>query len=80
MELRGVAAELGLKMGKVALNNMVKDLDLNGDGQISPDEFSLWWLAGRKGATGAMSQLLAAKLGANKFFEGLSGSMKAMAE
>jgi hypothetical protein len=79
-ELKGVAAELGLNMGQIDIENMIKDLDLNGDGKISTDEFNLWWLAGRKGSTGTMSQMLSAKLGGEKFFSSLSGTMKKMAE
>jgi Ca2+-binding EF-hand superfamily protein len=36
-------------MGEVDIDNMVKDLDYNKDGKISPEEFNMWWLAGRKG-------------------------------
>jgi hypothetical protein len=78
-ELKGVAAGLGLEMGNVEAENMVRDLDLNKDGKISPDEFNLWWLAGRKGSTGTMSQLLAAKFSSG-FFGNLGDSMKELAK
>jgi calmodulin len=54
-ELKGVAAGLGIGMGEIDCDNMIRDLDLNRDGKISPDEFNLWWLCGRKGSTGKMS-------------------------
>ena len=41
---------------------MIKDLDKNNDGIISLEEFRNWWLTGRKGPTGVMSQVLMAKL------------------
>jgi hypothetical protein len=76
IELKGVAAGLGLNMGEIDCENMIRDLDLNKDGKISPDEFYLWWLGGRKGSTGTMSQLLAAKMGGKAFFNKLSTSLK----
>jgi hypothetical protein len=79
-ELKGVAAGLGLEMGNVEIDNMIRDLDLNKDGKISPDEFNLWWLAGRKGSTGTMSQLLAAKFGGKEFATKLGDSFKKLAE
>jgi len=54
-------AEMGLKMGDHDVNNMIRDLDINGDGMISLPEFNIWWLAGRKGFTGKMSKLIMAK-------------------
>jgi hypothetical protein len=78
-ELKGVAAGLGIGMGEIDCENMIRDLDLNKDGKISPEEFNLWWLGGRKGSTGKMSQLLAAKLGGKAFFSTLNGSLKALA-
>lgn len=78
-ELKGVAAGLGLEMGNLEADNMIRDLDLNKDGKISPDEFNLWWLAGRKGSTGTMSQLLAAKFSGG-FFGELGDSMKELAK
>ena len=30
---------------------MMKDLDYTGDGEISPEEFSAWWLNGRRSST-----------------------------
>jgi hypothetical protein len=79
-ELKGVAAGLGLDMGNLEADNMIRDLDLNKDGMISPDEFNLWWLAGRKGSTGTMSQLLAAKFGGKEFAGKLGDSFKELAK
>lgn len=78
-ELKMVCQELGVQMNDMDVENMVKDLDLNKDGKISPDEFSLWWLSGRKGSTGKMSQLVAAKMGGKEFFDAMSASMKDLA-
>jgi hypothetical protein len=41
---------------------MITDLDFTGDGEITKDEFSTWWLGGRKGRSGNFSKLVAAKL------------------
>jgi Ca2+-binding EF-hand superfamily protein len=38
-ELTAVAAELGLNMNMTDIQAMIKDLDFNGDGLISPSEF-----------------------------------------
>ena len=54
-ELQQVVAKLGMKMTDVDVDNMIDDLDYNKDGKISPEEFHLWWLAGRKGSTGTFS-------------------------
>lgn len=40
--------------------NMMLDLDRNKDGKISLEEFQLWWMSGRQGATGTMSRLMEA--------------------
>jgi len=40
--------------------NMMQDLDRNKDGKISLEEFTAWWLTGRKGVTGTMSRLMEA--------------------
>ena len=67
---------MGYKMSKNDLKNMIKDLDYDGDGQISKKEFQFWWLAGRKGTTGAMSQVLNRAIGGKHFFTTMSDSMK----
>jgi Ca2+-binding EF-hand superfamily protein len=54
-ELKMVAASLGVDLNVAELTNMVADIDLNLDGKISPEEFQLWWLSGRKGCSGSMS-------------------------
>jgi hypothetical protein len=72
-ELAAVVAELAfiagtqhIVFGDHEINNMIRDLDMNGDGLISPEEFNLWWLNGRRGFTGAMSKLLMAKAASTK--------------
>jgi hypothetical protein len=67
---------MGLMMSNNGINNMVKDLDYNGDGKISRDEFAFWWLAGRKGTTGTMSQVLTKAIGGKHFFSTMSSSLK----
>lgn len=47
-------------MNDMDVYNMMMDLDRNKDGKISLEEFQLWWLGGRKGATGTMSRLMEA--------------------
>jgi hypothetical protein len=73
-ELKMVADSLGVSLDASQVSNMIADIDLNGDGKISPDEFQLWWLSGRNGTTGSMSQLLAAKLGGVKTLENMSST------
>ena len=67
-ELKMVASSLGVDLNIAELNNMVADIDLNRDGKISPEEFQLWWLSGRNGCSGSMSQILAASLGGSVAF------------
>ena len=49
-------------MGSEDVDNMIRDLDLNGDGQIDESEFEHWWLTGRKGLSSAARKLLAYKI------------------
>jgi hypothetical protein len=79
-ELAAVIAELGVEMSGSDVRNMMNDLDFNKDGKISPDEFHMWWLSGRKGKTGTMQQLITKGLGGKKFFDATSSSMKMLAE
>ena len=67
-------------MSETDIDNMVTDLDYNKDGLISPDEFHIWWLAGRKGATGTMAQVIAKGLGGNFFFKTANETMKKLAK
>lgn len=60
------------------VDNMIKDLDLNGDGKISLSEFAHWWLTGRRGLTGTMRRLVSAKLKATKFIDTCSQQAAAM--
>lgn len=59
---------------------MIDDLDLNKDGKISPDEFTLWWLAGRHGKVATMGKLLEAKLGGPEYRKSLDKTMRDLAE
>jgi hypothetical protein len=47
-------------MNDMDVYNMMLDLDRNKDGKISLEEFQLWWMSGRQGATGTMSRLMEA--------------------
>ena len=38
-ELKMVASQLGLNLNAGDVSNMIGDIDLNGDGKISPEEF-----------------------------------------
>ena len=43
---------------------MIKELDYSEDGEISPEEFAAWWLAGRKESVGGrFHKLIEHKLG-----------------
>lgn len=59
-ELKQAIAQIGVEMNEMDVYNMMLDLDRNGDGKISLDEFQTWWLTGRKGVTGTMSRLMEA--------------------
>jgi hypothetical protein len=39
---------------------MMQDLDTNGDGRITFEEFAVWWLSGRQGRTSALSKMFSA--------------------
>merc|ERR1712166_1013481 len=78
-ELKMVADSLGVSLDASQVSSMIADIDLNGDGKISPDEFQLWWLSGRNGTTGNMSQILAGKLGGVKTLENMSSTFSALA-
>ena len=40
-------------MTKEEINECVKIIDANGDGEITFDEFANWWIGGREGAPDA---------------------------
>jgi hypothetical protein len=65
---------------EIEAKDMINDLDINKDGQISPDEFNLWWLAGRHGKVAKMSKLIDATLGGPEFRKSVNSTMKALAE
>src|SRR3569833_436226 len=79
-ELKDVAAELGRPLDAGEVEECLKDLDMNKDGKISYDEFKQWWLSGRQGLSGMMRKLLSFKLGALKFVDSISGSIKVSVE
>lgn len=54
VELKDVSTELGHTLDTAELEECMKDLDLNKDGKISLEEFTIWWLSGRQGLTGWM--------------------------
>ena len=56
-ELAEVSEQLGMSMSSIDIHNMIMDLDKNRDGSISAEEFEIWWLSGRQGATGALSKV-----------------------
>lgn len=78
-ELAAVIAEMGVEMSGSDVRNMMTDIDFNKDGKISPEEFHMWWLSGRKGTTGTMKQLVSKGLGGKSFFNAASNSAKALA-
>jgi hypothetical protein len=79
-ELAAVIAEMGVEMSSSDVKNMMTDLDFNKDGKISPEEFYMWWLSGRKGTTGTMKQLISQGLGGKSFFDTANSSVKMLAE
>lgn len=79
-ELAAMIAEMGITMSGSDIKNMMTDLDYNKDGKISPDEFHLWWLSGRKGTTGTMKQLMSKGLGGQKFFDTANTTFKMLAD
>jgi hypothetical protein len=77
-ELAAVIAEMGVEMSGSDVRNMMTDIDFNKDGKISPEEFHMWWLSGRKGTTGTMKQLVSQGLGGKSFFTAASNTAKAL--
>jgi hypothetical protein len=71
---------MGCQMDDLDIDNIMNDLDYNKDRLISADEFHIWWLAGRKGATGTMAQMIAQGLGGNHFFKTANETMKRLAK
>lgn len=47
-ELRSLMASLEVPVGEEELKEAMEDLDLDGDGTISLEEFSLWYFSGMK--------------------------------
>jgi len=75
-----VCAELGLEMSNSDIKQMMEEVDLDKNGVIDRSEFELWWLSGRKGATGTMAKVLAAKLGGKAFFDSLNAAGKTLSQ
>ena len=69
-ELREVAEALGEKIPEDQLSDIVKNLDTNGDGKISLEEFKFWWLNGLKGKMGKLVFLKAKSMKMTKEFLG----------
>mmetsp|Transcript_15717 Transcript_15717/g.28724 ORF Transcript_15717/g.28724 Transcript_15717/m.28724 type:complete len:359 (+) Transcript_15717:99-1175(+) len=57
-ELRHISQKLGQNLSDEELQLAMADLDTNGDGKISLEEFTHWWKSGRKGRTLAMRKLI----------------------
>jgi Ca2+-binding EF-hand superfamily protein len=57
-ELKHIAKALNVDLSPVEVNSMIRSLDFNHDGKISPKEFQYWWLTGRTGSSGTFSQII----------------------
>lgn len=49
-ELTLVSQQLGKPLSKEEIEECVKIIDSDGNGQITFDEFAYWWIGGREGA------------------------------
>lgn len=67
-QLINVAQALGEKIEENELKKIMKNLDINGDGKISFDEFKFWWMEGRKGKLGDLVYLKAKSMKLTNMF------------
>lgn len=58
VELTYVSQKLGTQISKEEIDECVKIIDTDGNGQITFDEFALWWIAGREGASESFKNYL----------------------
>ncbi|CDW78300.1 calmodulin-like protein 3 [Stylonychia lemnae] len=58
-ELTLVSQQLGKPMSKEEVEQCCKIIDSDGNGQITFDEFALWWIGGREGAPEGLGSQLA---------------------
>ena len=58
-ELALVSKKLGNPMTKEEIEQCCKIIDSDGNGQITFDEFALWWIGGREGAPEGLGNQLA---------------------
>jgi Ca2+-binding EF-hand superfamily protein len=57
-ELEAVGRDLGTELTAEEVEIAFNDIDTDKDGHISWEEFSTWWLKGRKGRSKLMRKLL----------------------
>jgi Ca2+-binding EF-hand superfamily protein len=58
-EIKNVASALGSELTDEEMRSIIKNLDSNGDGKISFEEFKFWWEHGHKGSLGKLVYLKA---------------------
>lgn len=58
-ELTLVSQQLGKPLTKEEIDECVRIIDSDGNGQITFDEFALWWIGGREGAPDGLGNQLA---------------------
>jgi len=70
-ELGNLCSDLGRKLTSEELEAALKDLDLNGDGNIDFSEFKRWWFSGFKSYSGMKRSMIKAKKYASNAFDAL---------
>jgi hypothetical protein len=71
-ELTLVSQQLGKPLNKDEIDNCVKIIDSDGNGQITFDEFALWWIGGREGAPEGLGGQLASFMAKSQKFTNLA--------
>ena len=71
-ELTIVSEKLGQPMSKDEIQKCVKIIDADGNGEITFDEFALWWISGREGAPSGLGNQLASFMAQSQKFSNLA--------
>ena len=56
-EIRDIGKRLGESLSDEEIQTIITEIDINGDGKISLEEFGAWWRSGRMGKTRKMAKL-----------------------
>lgn len=56
-EIKAIGQKLGEALSDDELQTIIKEIDVDGDGKISLEEFGAWWRSGRNGRSRKMAKL-----------------------